>query len=208
MGTMEKQDYSQLDLFNKAGEAESSGSRLSGTFLSYIRTYERLVLMFIGIVITGVVCFCVGVEKGKRIALTQTNINLDIASRSTPVSPAANAPAAAAQPARTVPQPVKQPALAVPADQPVTSVKAMPQTVPQSAQQPAGAFTIQVATFSGKTTAVQEISDLKKQGLLPMLRQSGKYTILCVGSFPDQATARSLLTQLKRKYRDCYIRRL
>ena len=200
METMENQEYSQLDLFNKTGNGESSAQRLSGTFLSYIRTYERLVLMLIGIVITGVVCYCVGVEKGKHIALSQTNLNLDIA--------------AATQPARTAPQAMRQPAQAVPVrvNQPVTVTKAVPQAVPQAVSQAvpaaAGAFTIQVASYSGKATAQQEIADLKKQGMLPVLKASGKYTVLCVGSFPDQATAKSLLTQLKRKYRDCYIRRL
>jgi hypothetical protein len=204
METMENQEYSQLDLFNKTGNGESSAQRLSGTFLSYIRTYERLVLMLIGIVITGVVCYCVGVEKGKHLALSQTNMNLDIAAATQPAR-------TASQPMRQpAPQPMRQPAQAVPVkvNQPVTVTKAVPQAVPQAVPEAAGAFTIQVASYSGKATAQQEIADLKKQGMLPVLKASGKYTVLCVGSFPDQATARSLLTQLKRKYRDCYIRRL
>jgi len=69
-------------------------------------------------------------------------------------------------------------------------------------------YTIQIATFKGQDNAQQEITALKKQGLIPVLRPSGKYKVLCVGNFPNQETAKSLLTQLKRKYRDCYIRRL
>jgi len=77
------------------------------------------------------------------------------------------------------------------------------------AVQPAnGLYTIQVATYNGKVSAQQELDILKKQGLMPVLRTSGKYIVLSVGNFPDQATAKSVLTQLKRKYRDCYIRRL
>ncbi|MFA5100425.1 MAG: SPOR domain-containing protein [Candidatus Omnitrophota bacterium] len=204
---MEKQDYSQLDLFNKAEEGESSAQRISGTFLSYIRTYERLVLMLIGLVITGVVCFCVGVEKGKRIALYQINSNLDIAyknkaapfeagvggvqARSSVNTQPVRATPAAIQPVNAAPVVVNQPVAVAKGDQPSK-----------------GLFTIQVATYTGKMSAQQELAVLKKQGLAPALRSSGKYIVLSVGNFPDQATAKSVLTQLKRKYRDCYIRRL
>jgi hypothetical protein len=117
------------------------------------------------------------------------------------------------QPAQAVPVKANQPvtltkAVPVPQAVPQAVHQAVPQAVPQAVREAAGAFTIQVATYSGKVTAQQEISDLRKQGMLPVLKPSGKYTVLCVGSFPDQATAKSLLTQLKRKYRDCYIRRL
>lgn len=200
---MEKQEYSQLDLFNKAEEGASSAQRLSGTFLSYIRTYERLVLMLIGIVITGVVCYCVGVEKGKHIALTQVNSNLDIAYQNKTIAPRQDIVQAAPRvsPVRVLPA-VIQPVKVVPAkvNQPVLVAKAV---------QPAkGLYTIQIGTYEGKVSAQQELSALKQQGLLPVLRPSGKYIVVSVGNFPDQATAKSVLTQLKRKYRDCYIRRL
>jgi hypothetical protein len=227
---MEKQDYSQLDLFNRAQESESSAQRLSGTFLSYIRTYEQLVLMVIGLVVTGVVCFCVGVEKGKHLASSQFNRNLDFAYSNRALPPQSGAGALQAPPrARSgagqvlprsdsgaAPAAPRLSAPAIPvapaAKQPVRSVPVtvnQPMTVARSAQRTAGdAFTIQIGSYEGTASAQQELSTLKKQGFLPVIKSSGKYTVLCVGNFPDQATARSLLTQLKRKYRDCYIRRL
>ncbi|MBP6920585.1 MAG: SPOR domain-containing protein [Candidatus Omnitrophica bacterium] len=205
---MEKPESSQLELFHQTGDEATSAQRLSGTFLSYIRAYERLVLMLIGIVITGAVCFCVGVEKGKHIALSRVNANLDMAYRRTgttgttdPAAPAAATPvptAAAVQAAEKATRP------AMPA--PVKAVQ--PITVAQTAQPSGSGYTIQIATYTGTTSAQREMNTLKKQGLLPVIRPSGNYTILCVGNFPDKATAKSLLTQLKRKYRDCYIRRL
>jgi len=76
---MEKQEYSQLELFNKTSDEVNSAQRLPGILVNYIRTYERFVLMLIGIVISGVICFCIGVEKGKHIALARINSNLDLA---------------------------------------------------------------------------------------------------------------------------------
>jgi hypothetical protein len=201
---MEKQEYSQLELFHKPGDDESSAQRLSMTFLGYIRMYERLVLMLIGLVITGVVCFCVGVEKGKRIALYQINSNLDIAYRNRSLPSKLEAPAPVKLPAA-----VSSSAAGVAVRQPI-SVPLVDQQVivAKKAAVTGGVYTIQIGSYEGKISAQQELAVLKKQGLLPVIKSSGKYTVLCVGNFPDQATAKSLLTQLKRKYRDCYIRRL
>jgi len=201
---MEKQEYSQLELFNKTGEEAGSAQKLSGTLVSYIRTYERLVLMLIGIVITGVVCFCMGVEKGKHIAMSRTNSNLDLAHRNPgadlEIAPRTEVPARPAMPARpTAPAGV--------AAMPITAAdRSAP--APQPAAATAQGYTIQIASYAGKTSAQREMDALKKEGLLPVIKSSGNYTVLCVGNFPDKATAKSLLTQLKRKYRDCYIRRL
>ncbi|MFA6384626.1 MAG: SPOR domain-containing protein [Candidatus Omnitrophota bacterium] len=217
---MEKQDYSQLDLFNKAEDSGSSAQRLSGTFLSYIRTYERLVLMLIGLVITGVVCFCVGVEKGKHIALTRVNANLDIAYRNGIVPPPVGAgvrgrqvqPGAAAGAAAVFPRAgsgaAQAPLRMNPPSVRVAPIAVQPVDLARTGAKPGNIYTIQVATYEGKVSAQQELAALKEQGLLPVLRPSGKYIVLSVGNFPDQATAKSVLTKLKRKYRDCYIRRL
>jgi hypothetical protein len=228
---MEKQEYSQLELFHKTGDEESQAQRLSGTFLSYIRTYERLVLMLIGIVITGVVCFCIGVEKGKHIALSRINSDMDIAYRSpaavgvppragagavqvppragagaVQVPPRANTPLSGTAVQVTAPGQAGGQAVRPPVSVPVKVNQ--PVTVAQTGLPQGRGYTIQIASYAGTMSAQQEVATLKKQGLLPVLRSSGKYTVLCVGNFPDQATAKSLLTQLKRKYRDCYIRRL
>ena len=235
---MEKQEYSQLELFNKSADEAGAGQRLSGTFLTYIRMYERLVLMLIGIVITGSVCFCIGVEKGKNIALSRINSSMDLASgrsatgpgvnapfiKGAPIAPAVSAAPAAVSPLRPAGRTIIQPA-AVPArisqqtslasarvNQPAGAVSALvnqPVNVAAAVAAPeASGYTIQIASYSGTRSADQEIAALKRQGLLPLIKSSGKYTVVCVGSFPDKATAKSLLTQLKRKYRDCYIRRL
>lgn len=222
MDPMEKQEYSQLELFNKTTEDSGSAQKLSGTLVSYIRTYERLVLMLIGIVITGVVCFCLGVEKGKHIAMSRTNSNLDLAHRNPGTvlesAPRTEAPARSAMPARpTAPAGVAAMPLTASAGTGIQAVRAPVSAAatavkPDPAAQPSSAtvqgYTIQIASYAGKTSAQREMDTLKKQGLLPVIKSSGNYTVLCVGNFPDKATAKSLLTQLKKKYRDCYIRRL
>ncbi|MFA5156260.1 MAG: SPOR domain-containing protein [Candidatus Omnitrophota bacterium] len=69
-------------------------------------------------------------------------------------------------------------------------------------------YTIQLASFQNKNLAKKEAEALKKQGLAPMIITKGSYNILCVGSFTSKETAKPLLSEIKKKYRDSFIRRL
>ncbi|HLD82353.1 MAG TPA: SPOR domain-containing protein [Candidatus Omnitrophota bacterium] len=69
-------------------------------------------------------------------------------------------------------------------------------------------YTIQVASFQSRPMAKRETQLLKQKGLNPLILSKGKYVIVCVGSFAEKKFAEALLTQLKRRYRDCLIRRL
>jgi len=213
---MEKQEYSQLELFNKTSDEVNSAQRLPGILVNYIRTYERFVLMLIGIVISGVICFCIGVEKGKHIALARINSNLDLAEGQSAMPQKGGTEAGVSgQGAPLEPkEPRTAPAIAATDTQLAgisTTIAGAKGNINDAAQIPramAQGYTIQIASYLGKTAAQREMDVLKKQGLMPVVKSSGKYTVLCVGNFADMSTAKSLLTQLKRKYKDCYIRRL
>jgi hypothetical protein len=71
-----------------------------------------------------------------------------------------------------------------------------------------GNYTIQLASYQSKGLAQKEAGALKKTGLAPLVISKGSYSILCVGSFNSRETARTLLSQLKKKYQDSFIRRL
>ena len=56
--------------------------------------------------------------------------------------------------------------------------------------------------------AQKEADSLKKRGFAPLILPKGTYTIVCIGNLSDQKTAKPLLSELKKRYQDCFMRRL
>jgi len=79
----EKDEHSQLELFcqGKDPNEKRPGSRLSNSFWVYISNYEKIILVVIGFIITGIISFCLGVEKGKRVTSPELNRRFDIAQK-------------------------------------------------------------------------------------------------------------------------------
>jgi cell division septation protein DedD len=197
-----EREYSQLELFSREKEAEA-GSQMPVSLREYLRRFEKMVILLICFIVTGIVCFSFGVEKGKSIARVTNLQRLDLAQGAqrqalkpvardlSPVVPV-RAPVQQINPAREI-----TPAPAKPVSQ--------PQQKPQIQQ---GWFTIQVASYQDKKHAQKESQNLINKGFSPQLLSKGGYTVVCVGNFKEKEKARSLLSQLRLKYRDCYIRRL
>ena len=145
----EKQDYTQPELFSPS---DASGQYRPAVrrnpFILRIRGYEKVMLIIMGVVVVGIICFSLGVEKGKSLNLSSDN-----------------------------------------------------------SQQLSG-FTIQLANFRDKDTALRQAKSLAKDGLNPMLFAKDNYIVLCVGKFSNQESAQPLLNQLQRTYAGCRIRRL
>lgn len=69
-------------------------------------------------------------------------------------------------------------------------------------------YTIQVATYKSKTSAQKEIQLLKNKGFQPMVFSKDDRLQLCVGQFVKKEEAQASLKELKKRYEDCFIRRL
>ena len=69
-------------------------------------------------------------------------------------------------------------------------------------------YTVQVASFQTRKYAQKEAEVLRKKGFSPLVLPKGKYSILCVGNFSSRETAKPLLSKLRQRYRDCFVRRL
>jgi hypothetical protein len=69
-------------------------------------------------------------------------------------------------------------------------------------------YIIQLASYKTRSFAQKEAEALKKKGFLPILFSKKGYTVLCIGNFANKEKAQSLLSELKKRYKDCYIRRL
>jgi hypothetical protein len=68
-------------------------------------------------------------------------------------------------------------------------------------------FTLQAATYGNEEYARQDALVLKAKGFQSFLIKSGKYWMLCVGSFSNKESATALLRRLPGQYRSSQVRR-
>ncbi|TAM39610.1 SPOR domain-containing protein [bacterium] len=65
----EKQDYSQGEFFSSSLESgQFKGHIAKSSFFTRIRGYEKTMLLIMLLVLTSIIAFSLGVEKGKRLA--------------------------------------------------------------------------------------------------------------------------------------------
>lgn len=67
----EKQNYPQPELFTQCGDYKPPPPKNS--FFLRIRGYEKAILLIMGLFLAGIISFSIGVENGKRIALSKNN---------------------------------------------------------------------------------------------------------------------------------------
>ncbi|MFH0918697.1 MAG: SPOR domain-containing protein [Candidatus Omnitrophota bacterium] len=66
---VEKQDYSQSELFSSPDNSGQYKPHLpKNPFFLRFRGYEKVMLLIMGLVLTGIIAFSLGVERGKRFA--------------------------------------------------------------------------------------------------------------------------------------------
>lgn len=201
---MEIQNDSQLELFSQPNAANKNKSNLRSALTGYFRNYEKTVILIICFLISWVIIFTIGIEKGKNMQLER--------SAEVPAAPPLQ------QEAETNIEPVIKIANIKP-----ETVTIKPEITEQQAQNPVvpvskdkslvkknqkGRFTVQLASYQNKTTAQKEAQNLKKNGYTPLILTKGKYIVLCVGNFSDESKAKSILTKFKKQYLDSRIRRL
>jgi hypothetical protein len=183
---MEKVNNSQLELFSKTPRYAKDKTQISSSFLSYIWKYEKTILISIFFIVTGIISFSLGVEKGKKMATVKVNSNFDLTDKTQQKSFSSGIDSVGAIDAKP---------------------KIQPEIIEKSLVQDY-AYTIQVATYRTKTYAKKEAEALRKRGLSSLVLSKGNFAVVCVGNFPNQKQAEPLLSKLKKEYQGCYIRRL
>jgi len=195
---MDRNSYTQLDLFSQSKEGAGYYEHgHNGSVSRWLKGYELIILTICAIIITGIIAFSFGVENGKR----NTRAVLPTAKVSIPET---------AIKKQTVKTEVK-PGLVTESlnrNQYQTTILKEETSAYKEFKESLQKYTIQVASFSSKAYAQQEADSLKKKGVSAMLKPQGKYIALCVGNFSDKEAARGTLSQLKKQYSGCYIRRL
>jgi septal ring-binding cell division protein DamX len=195
---MEKKGHTQLELFSQGKAVAGLMPHARHSFLGFIWNYEKAILVIVGFIITAMVSFALGVERGKKIITLKSRPRPFMASGEEATQQAS---APVARPAQVKPEPqIKPPPPAIREEE-----LAAPAVL---AKETAGSYTIQVASFKQEASAQEEMNSLKKKGLVASIVSKGKYLIVCVGNFVQKDEAKNLLSELKKRYQDCFIRRL
>jgi len=188
---MADENNSQLEMFSKTTSGDQQET-LRGSFFSYVRAYEKTIFLILGMIVTGIVSFSFGVEKGKSITASAANSRFDTAAVQLKTPPGLSGPAAAN---RITPDEVQAATASA-----ISKAGARPEG--------SGAYTIQLASFNNRFNAQKELTALKKRGFSALILSGGKYVVLCVGNFSSKEKAQGLLSEFKKRYKSCYIRRL
>lgn len=69
-------------------------------------------------------------------------------------------------------------------------------------------YYIQVASFHKETTAYAEAKVLKEKGYPVSVTKKGEYAVVSVGNFENRTEAESNQAQLRKKYKDCMLKKL
>ncbi|MCM8778773.1 MAG: SPOR domain-containing protein [Candidatus Omnitrophica bacterium] len=67
-------------------------------------------------------------------------------------------------------------------------------------------YTIQIASYRDKESAVNLIKELMRSGYKPFVIHTKNLYQVCLGKYPNQEIARELLYELVKKYRNSYLR--
>lgn len=70
---MERESNPQLELFSQANEAGASQAHSANPLLRRIWNYEKTILIIIALLVTGIIGFSMGVERGKQAALPSSS---------------------------------------------------------------------------------------------------------------------------------------
>ncbi|MFH0791583.1 MAG: SPOR domain-containing protein [Candidatus Omnitrophota bacterium] len=150
-----ERNNAQLELFSQDRNGGFEKKAASGGLLTYIRGYEKIILILIGFIITAVVSFCLGVEKGRRLAVRNADSQLDMAV----VQPVPQIPA------RTVSQKLIQPRPEIQAGN-IRPIQTQDNMIKPIKNQDMGSYTIQIAAYQTRANAQKEAEILKKKGVV------------------------------------------
>ncbi|MFH0826747.1 MAG: SPOR domain-containing protein [Candidatus Omnitrophota bacterium] len=193
---MEKDSPHQLEMFSAQDPSfPHKGGRRDNLFFNFVRNYEKAVLVIIGMVTVSIISFGLGVEKGRNVSSTKFSPRLDMAK---------NPPLPTVAPVEQPKPQVEREPVALPESS--VEVEAKEKSAPQFLEQQG--YVIQLASYKERTLADKEAEALKKKGFSPIILKKGVFTVLYVGSFASKDSATSQLSELRKRYTDCYVRRL
>ena len=143
-------------------------------------TLDKLIIISIAIFLLTVVSYSVGVIQGKKETLIgKTNVSEDEIEEIKVVKP-----------------------------QVISQTEEKNSSQGDRSSEGKKVYTIQVATYLQRSIAYREKKKLEKQGFPVNISSKGKYLVIFVGNYSNEKEARKVMNVLKKKYKDCFVRRL
>ena len=205
---MQRQKPEQFEIFTSDDNLLASEMKRK-SFLTCIWGHEKVVLMIIAFLTVGLVAFSLGFEKGKKSGSRVAGITNNAAN-------AAGESVGAVQVA-----PLKQEAVTEVREK---KIELLPRVnvveyspggrgLPSDRQShsPGGRkdnYTIQVASYKTLSSAEKEARQLKSRGFNPSVLSKGDFSVVCVGQFINKGQAAEKMQELRKRYQDCFVRRL
>lgn len=215
-------NQSQFELFpgTTGDPIENTAPRF--IFSRVVLTFENVVVIFVFMIVSMIIAFSLGVERGRvKARLARPAAIQSVSSVAMPsvmpnpqisIAPANNAmnssvPALSGTAIAATQSPVAM--VARPA--PVSTVSTVSRPLPVAPEKVVDkGYTIQVASYKSDSMAQKESANLKRQGLESFVVTKGNYLIVCVGRFSDSPEgkdeAKSMFNKLKKRYKDSIVR--
>lgn len=196
---------SQFELFPGASKYNPEAGKSSCLTKDLTLSLENIIVLCIISIMTLVLFFSFGVEKGKRAAsLSDKHSEVDS------IQTVTKNPTE--RPAQPVTPSLQEERVVFPVDIPreiLEESDSVIQSPIERTEEQERLFTIQVASFKLEKNAKREADRLKGIGhndafVLP----KGSHTIVCVGKFVQKNEAQKFSSRLKKRYSDCLVRRL
>ncbi len=194
----------QNDLFEQSNKAKnkrrfrpSFKKMFPYGFVTFRLSYEGAIFSLIIFLMLCVIMFSIGVERGKN---SRNYVKEEIKKDVKPVSVRPQVKNVQTNPV-SVNKLKSAPAVAY--NTPKANTVAQVRT-PQEAVK--GNYTIQVLTYRDKSTAEKQVQKLTQNGYKPFVIFSGGFYQICIGRYSVRENAKIDLANLRRNYKDCFIR--
>ncbi|MFH1772323.1 MAG: SPOR domain-containing protein [Candidatus Omnitrophota bacterium] len=180
----------QLYLFNSILPNAQKAKRFT-----LILPMDILILISVILIVLFAVVFSLGIEKGKANTyrnIAQNNLIIADESKQPPAIEVDKIVVCKEEEEKDIkPQPVKEEIYEQ-----------------NSSSKSFDKYFIQVATYRMEKTALREKDLLTEGGFPVVVSKSKKFAIVFVGGFNDKNTAKQALPKLKKRYKDCFIKRV
>jgi len=174
---------------------------------------DTLILLSVVVILLLTLSFSIGVEKGRRIITSNKRddllkkIEISQSSIVKPQKALKVEKPVIIQPSESIPVALKE-ETAKEKSKVDLSKKEENKRVRSSKKTAEVIYSIQVATYIKEEIATKEIAKLQEQGYPVSSDKKGKYIIIFVGEFNSTKEAQQTLSSLKKRYKDCFVRRL
>lgn len=180
---MFKRKFQQLQIFSEDQTLKDQKS--TSKFKVLLSSYERKIRVFVVFVISLVIIYSIGIERGKK-SILQLGRDRDSVQ--------------AKREKREILAETEEP---IPKKDQILQVNSV-----LVCKDEVKSYVIQVATYKKTLCAENEALNLKRKGFEAFVKKSGDFIVVYVGSFQTKDEATVYLKKLKKRYSDCFIRKL